>query len=70
VWDDPTTTWSWTAAPDNSGLPATFRCGVDGSANGITAQSATTCQPPGAKPGDRVWLDVEVAGVVARYWNR
>ena len=70
VWDDPTTTWSWTAAPDNSGLPATFRCGVDGNPNGITAQSATTCQPPGAKPGDRVWLDVEVAGVAARYWNR
>lgn len=70
VWDEATGTWSWTAAPDNSGLPALFRCGVDGGGTGRTAQSATTCQLPEAKPGDRVWLDVEVAGVVARYWNR
>ena len=70
VWDEPSRTWSWTAAPDNSGLPATFRCGVDGDRNGRTAQSATTCQLPDAKDGERVWLDVEVAGVTARYWNR
>jgi hypothetical protein len=69
AWDG-ATTWSWTAAPDNSGLPATFRCGTDGDRNGRVAQSATTCQIPEAKPGDRVWLDVEVAGVIARYWNR
>ncbi|MFD4420386.1 Ig-like domain-containing protein [Agromyces sp. NPDC058484] len=70
VWVEATATWSWTAAPDNSGLPATFRCGVDGDANGHAAQSETTCQIPSAQPGDRVWLDVEVAGVKARYTNR
>ena len=71
LWNETTGTWSWTAAPDNSGLPAVFRCGIEG-ANGQprTAQTATTCQIPEAKPTDRVWLDVEVAGVVARYWNR
>lgn len=69
VWDEASGTWSWTAAPDNSGLPAAFRCGIEGG-NARNAQSATTCQLPEAKPGDRVWLDVEVAGVVARYWNR
>ena len=69
VWDEASRTWSWTAAPDNSGLPANFRCGVDGD-NGRNAQSATTCQLPDAKDGERVWLDVEVAGVTARYWNR
>ena len=31
VWDEPSKTWSWAAAPDNSGLPAAFSCGVDGS---------------------------------------
>lgn len=68
-WDG-TSTWSWTAAPENSGLPATFSCGIDGDDNGRVAQTATTCQIPEAKAGDRVWLDVEVAGVTARYWNR
>ncbi|MGW4927722.1 Ig-like domain-containing protein [Agromyces sp. NPDC004153] len=71
LWDEATGTWSWTAAPENSGLPAMFRCGIDGTGGQPrTAQTATTCQIPEAKPGDRVWLDVEVAGVVARYWNR
>ena len=70
VWDDASGTWSWAAPPDNSGLPTTFRCGLDGDVDGRTAQSATTCQTPQAKPGDRVWLDVEVAGVTVRYWNR
>ena len=70
AWDDATATWSWTSAPDNSGLPAAFRCGVDGQSEGRNAQTATTCQAPNAKPGDRVWLDVEIAGVTARYWNR
>ena len=50
--------------------PPRFRCGVEGNGDGRVAQSATTCQIPDAKPGDRVWLDVEVAGVTARYWNR
>ncbi|WP_188741879.1 Ig-like domain-containing protein [Agromyces bauzanensis] len=70
VWNDAGKTWSWTAAPENSGLPVAFTCGVDGDENGRAAQSATTCQIPAAKPGDRVWLDVEIAGVTARYWNR
>ena len=71
LWDEATRTWSWTAPPDNSGLPAAFRCGGEsGPNNGRPAQTATTCQVPEAGPGDRVWLDVDVAGVVARYWNR
>jgi hypothetical protein len=70
VWDEPSKTWSWAAAPDNSGLAAAFSCGVDGSPDRRAAQSATTCQIPNAKDGERVWLDVEVAGVIARYWNR
>ena len=70
VWDEQTKTWAWTAAPDNSGLPAAFRCGVDGEAEGRAAQSTTTCQVPEAKPGERVWLDVEVVGLKVRYWNR
>ena len=60
-----TKTWSWTAAPANNGLPAAYRCGVDGDRDGRAAQSATSCQVPNAKAGDRVWLDVEVAGVTA-----
>jgi len=59
-----------TGAPDNSGLPVTFRCGVEGDADGRVAQSSTTCQIPEAKPGDRVWLDVEIAGLSVRYENR
>ncbi|MBT2498278.1 fibronectin type III domain-containing protein [Agromyces sp. ISL-38] len=70
VWNETTKTWSWTAAPENSGLPAAFWCGVDGDTNGRLSQSATTCEVPEAQPGDRVWLDVEVAGVTARYENR
>lgn len=69
VWDG-ASTWSWTAAPSNSGLPASFTCGLDGNDTGHAAQTATTCQIPSAKPNDRVWLDIEVAGVTARYWNR
>ncbi|MDQ0574823.1 Ig-like domain-containing protein [Agromyces albus] len=69
VWNETTKTWSWTAAPENSGLPAVFWCGVDGEKDGRLSQSATTCEIPDAKPGERVWLDVEVAGVKARYQN-
>ncbi len=69
-WDAVTGTWSWTTPPDNSGLPVTFRCGAQDDPDGRTAQTPTTCQIPGAKPGDRVWLDVEVAGLTVRYENR
>jgi hypothetical protein len=69
VWDAASTTWSWAAAPDNSGLPAAFSCGTEDDRNPRTAQSANTCQLPDARDTDRVWLDVEVAGVTARYWN-
>ncbi len=69
-WDPATGTWSWTAAPDNSGLPVTFRCGVAGDPQGRPAQTSTTCQIPAAGPGERVWLDVEVAGLTVRYENR
>ncbi|GAA1802921.1 Ig-like domain-containing protein [Agromyces neolithicus] len=65
VWNATTSTWSWTTPPDNSGLPVTFRCGVEGDSR--VAQTATSCQIPGAKRGDTVWLDVEVAGISARY---
>lgn len=66
----PVGTWAWTAAPENSGLPVTFRCGIEGDREGRLAQTATSCAIPEAKKGDRVWLDVEVAGVIARYENR
>ncbi|KRC58462.1 hypothetical protein ASE14_17900 [Agromyces sp. Root81] len=70
VWDEATKTWSWTSAPVNSGIPATFTCGIDRDRDGRPAQSPTSCQIPEAKPGDLVWLDVEIAGVVVRYQNR
>jgi len=70
VWDAASKSWSWAAAPDNSGLPAAFRCGTEDGRNARNAQSANTCQVPDANEADRVWLDVEVAGVTARYWNR
>ena len=67
AWNSATDAWSWTTPPDNSGLPVTFRCGVEGTPNGHFAQTATSCSVPGAQPGDTVWLDVEVAGISARY---
>jgi hypothetical protein len=70
VWDSASKTWSWAAAPENSGLPASFSCGTEGDRNPRSAQSANSCQLPEASETDRVWLDVEVAGVRARYWNR
>lgn len=70
VWNESTKTWSWTSVPENSGLPVAFTCGVDGDRNGKPAQTPTSCQVPEAKPGDRVWLDVEIADVVVRYQNR
>ena len=69
AWSDATKTWTWTADPANNGLPAAYRCGVDGDP-GRPAQGATSCQIPNAGPGARVWLDVEVAGVTARFVNR
>jgi hypothetical protein len=70
AYDAATSTWSWAADPANNGLPAAYRCGVDGDRVGRVAQSATSCQVNGAKAGDRVWLDVEVAGVTARFESR
>lgn len=70
IWDEAAKTWSWTTAPSNSGLPVTFTCGVDGDRNGRQAQTPTSCQIPEAKPGELVWLDVEIADVVVRYPNR
>lgn len=69
VWDPATKTWTWTSAPENSGLPVTFSCGLDGSRDRHPAQTLS-CQIPEAKPADRVWLDVEIAGVTVRYENR
>jgi len=66
-WDDRRSTWSWTDEPDNSGLPVEFSCGVDGDPTGRPAQTPTSCEITGAGPGDRVWLDVRIAGVSARY---
>ncbi|MGW9166842.1 Ig-like domain-containing protein [Agromyces sp. NPDC055658] len=66
-WDSRRSTWSWTDAPDNSGLPVEFSCGVDGDARGRPAQTPTSCEIVGAGPGDTVWLDVRIAGVSARY---
>lgn len=69
VWDPELGSWSWDSEPDNSGIPAEFRCGVVGDDVGVRAQRRTSCQVPDAQPGDRVWLDVEVAGVKVRYQN-
>lgn len=69
VWDAETSTWSWDSEPDNSGIPATFRCGVVGDDEGVAAQRPRHCEVPDAQPGDRVWLDVEVDGVKVRYPN-
>ncbi|WP_353827437.1 Ig-like domain-containing protein [Agromyces sp. SYSU T0242] len=66
-YDRGTGTWSWTADPANGGLPAAYRCGTDGDRVGRQAQTATSCRIDGAKAGDPVWLDVEVAGVTARF---
>ncbi|QEO13418.1 tandem-95 repeat protein [Agromyces intestinalis] len=62
--------WRWSGDPDNSGLPATYRCGIAGDDVGRPAQSPVSCRVDDAGPNDRVWLDVEVAGVTARKWNR
>ncbi|MGR0220330.1 Ig-like domain-containing protein [Agromyces sp. ZXT2-6] len=70
AYDPATSTWTWTADPANGGLPAAYRCGIEGDAVGRVAQSATSCQVAGGGPGDRVWLDVEVAGITARFEAR
>lgn len=70
AYDPATSTWTWSADPANGGLPTTYRCGGDGDPAGRPAQSATSCRVAGAGPGDRVWLDVEVAGVTARFEAR
>ncbi|MCD2443917.1 Ig-like domain-containing protein [Agromyces sp. SYSU K20354] len=67
AWNSTTNTWSWTTLPNNSGLPATLRCGVEGQQDSRAAQTATSCNVPGARPGDTVWLDIEVAGISTRY---
>ncbi|SFR87368.1 hypothetical protein SAMN05428970_3429 [Agromyces sp. CF514] len=69
VWDPVRAEWTWDSEPDNSGIPASFRCGVQGDDVGVAAQRSRSCQVPGAQPGDPVWLDVEVAGVKVRYVN-
>ncbi|MGR2753147.1 Ig-like domain-containing protein [Agromyces arachidis] len=70
TYDPATSTWSWAAGPENGGLPPAYRCGVEGDEVGRVAQSATSCQVVDAEPGDLVWLDVEVAGVTARFETR
>ncbi|KQM84017.1 Ig-like domain-containing protein [Agromyces sp. Leaf222] len=69
AWDGERAEWSWDSEPDNSGIPANFRCGIVGDDIGVAAQRETSCRVPDALPGDRVWLDVEVAGVKVRYQN-
>ncbi|HET8988439.1 MAG TPA: Ig-like domain-containing protein [Humibacillus sp.] len=69
AWSDATKTWTWTADPANNGLPAAYSCGLDGDP-GRPAQGPTSCQIPNAGTGARVWLDVDVAGVTARFVNR
>ncbi|UOE44622.1 Ig-like domain-containing protein [Agromyces larvae] len=62
--------WRWSGDPGNSGLPAAYRCGAEGDDVGRPAQGPVSCRIDGARANDRVWLDVEVAGVTARKWNR
>lgn len=68
-WNSDASTWSWTASPKNSGLPAQLRCGLIGDDVGVLAQSSTSCTIPDAAPDSDVWLDVDVAGVTARFQN-
>lgn len=67
-WSSDDDRWTWAGIPDNSGLPATFSCGRDGQP-GRSQANGTACELPGATEWDSVWLDVEVAGVVARLRN-
>ncbi|MFF2370196.1 Ig-like domain-containing protein [Agromyces sp. NPDC058110] len=69
TWDPARAEWTWDSEPDNSGIPASFRCGIEGDDVGVAAQRPRSCEVPGARPDDRVWLDVEVAGVKVRYPN-
>lgn len=68
-WDAATMSWSWASLPNNGGLPATVRCGLEADPTGEPATSGTTCTVSTATATDRVWLDVEVAGVIARFWS-
>ncbi|MGI9823266.1 Ig-like domain-containing protein [Agromyces sp. Marseille-Q5079] len=69
AWDPEQSTWTWASDPDNSGIPASYSCGVEGRDSGGPAESPTSCRVQNAQPEDRVWLDVEVAGVKVRYTN-
>ncbi|WP_172979989.1 Ig-like domain-containing protein [Agromyces agglutinans] len=70
AWIEGERRWVWAGQPDNGGLRASFSCGLDGDQAGRAGTGHGSCEVPGARPGDRVWLDVEVAGVTARFWNR
>ncbi|QAY74454.1 fibronectin type III domain-containing protein [Agromyces protaetiae] len=70
TWNAGIMTWTWAGPPDNRGLPAAFRCGVEGDETGVASQTPVACIVPGATSESRVWFDVEVAGVTARFWNR
>ncbi|WP_395243611.1 Ig-like domain-containing protein [Agromyces sp. MMS24-K17] len=67
-WSSDEDRWTWAGIPDNSGLPASFSCGREGQP-GRTQAVGTSCEVAGASQWDTVWLDVEVAGVVARLRN-
>jgi hypothetical protein len=69
MWNDAAASWAWAGPPDNGGLPAAFSCGADGGA-GRAAQTPNGCTVLDAAAGGRVWLDVRVAGVTTRFWNR
>ncbi|WP_394551424.1 Ig-like domain-containing protein [Agromyces sp. MMS24-JH15] len=68
-WNDRDREWSWAADPDNSGLPAVYRCGAIGESGG-PAEDTTRCRVTGSGDGSGVWLDVEVAGVTATVYGR
>ncbi|MWB98775.1 Ig-like domain-containing protein [Agromyces seonyuensis] len=70
AWDPATATWTWLRDPDNSGIPATYRCGFAGDAVGVPAASPTSCLITGAGPEDAVWLDVQIGGVSVQFTNR
>ncbi len=64
-WDEGARRWTWTNAPDNGSLAATFRCG-SGNGNGTAAEAETSCTVTGGGSGS-AWLDVTVGGVTKRY---
>jgi hypothetical protein len=58
--------WSWVRTPDNSGLPASFACGVSNGPDSGTV-TATSCTIPGVGGGVAVFLRITIDGLTRTY---